>query len=315
MTMLMLASLFTALLVGMAVFFVSMSMRGVRSRASIEERLDEYLQTGAGPAVSALDLELSESFFKRAILPTLRRMLTFLAWMWPRNRVDSLRQRLLLAGQPGRMSTGDFIGLKGWCMILIGGGIASTAYLLNYPRTLTSLLLWVLITLISFFLPDIWLSRKIKTRQTEIVSALPDALDMLVISVEAGLSFENAIIEIAQRWRNALALELMQAQREIGMGQSRRQALLAMNARVGVPDVSAFVSAMNQAEELGVSIARVLAVQAEEMRIKRRQRAQEMANKAPIKMLFPMVFLIFPALFAVLLGPAVPQLLGAMNGL
>ena len=315
MTVLMVASMLIALLVGMAVFFVSLSMRGVASRTSISERLDEYLQTGMGPPVSVLDLELSENFFRRVILPTLRRMLTIMSWMWPRNRVDSLRQRLLLAGQPGRMSTGDFIGLKGWCMILIGGSIAGAAYLLNYPRTLTAILLWLLITLISFFLPDIWLSRKIKTRQTEIVSALPDALDMLVISVEAGLSFENAIIEIVQRWRNALALELMQAQREIGMGQTRRQALLAMNSRVGVPDVSAFVSAMNQAEELGVSIARVLAVQAEEMRIKRRQRAQEMANKAPIKMLFPMVFLIFPALFAVLLGPAVPQLMSAMGGL
>lgn len=315
MTMLVLASMFIALLVGMAVFFISLSMRGRASRASISERLDEYLQTGMGLPVSALDLELSESFFKRVILPALRQMLNIMAWMWPRNRVDSLRRRLLLAGQPGHMSTSDFIGMKGWCMILSGGGIAGVAYLLNYPRTLTAMLLWLLVTMICFFLPDIWLSHKIKIRQTEILSALPDALDMLVISVEAGLSFENAIIEIVQRWRNALALELMQAQREIGMGQTRRQALLAMNGRVGVPDVSAFVSAMNQAEELGVSIARVLAVQAEEMRIKRRQRAQEMANKAPIKMLFPMVFLIFPALFAVLLGPAVPQLMTAIGGL
>ena len=307
--------LLTAFLIGLAVLLFSVGLLALQPNKRIRSRFNHYLATGEGTPVTALDLELSVPFFQRVVTPLLLRLLNILAWMWPKNRLEDMRRRLLQAGRPGGLTANDFIGLKGWCMLVVGGGIFLFGYLTNQPRTTTTLLLLLLVTMISFFLPDIWLSRQITRRQQEIIRTLPDILDMLVVAMEAGLSFENAVVEITTRWRNILALEFLRVQREVGMGQPRRQALLDLSQRTGVPDIETFVSAINQAEELGVSIARVLAVQAEELRIKRRQRAQEQANKAPIKMLFPMVFLIFPALFGVLLGPGVPDLLRALGGM
>jgi tight adherence protein C len=305
----------TAALIGLAVLLFGVGVLTLRPDPEMRSRLNEYLTTGQGAPLTTLELELSEPFFRRAIVPLLHRLLNILAWMWPKNRLDDLRHKLVLAGQPGGLTTSDFIGIKGWCGLVILGGGLLTGYLTHAPRSLTMILLWTLLGFLSFFMPDIWLSRRVSQRQQEIARTLPDMLDMLVVAIEAGLSFENAILEITARWRNSLSLEMLRVQRDIGVGQSRRQALLALNYRTGVPDIAAFVSAINQAEELGVSISRVLMLQAEELRIKRRQRAQEQANKAPIKMLFPMVFLIFPALFAVLLGPGVPDLLRALNAL
>jgi tight adherence protein C len=167
---------------------------------------------------------------------------------------------------------------------------------------------------IGFMLPDVWLSRQITARQLAITNALPDALDMMTIGVEAGLSFEQAIGEIVSRWHDVLSVEFRRVLYEIGIGKSRREALEHLSERTGVPDLVSFVTAVNHSEELGTSLARVLNVQSQEMRIRRRQRAQEAANKVPIKMLFPMVFLIFPAVFAVILGPGIPRLFQALGG-
>jgi tight adherence protein C len=179
--------------------------------------------------------------------------------------------------------------------------------------TLFNAVLLSLIGFCAFALPDFWLSRRIAQRQQDLINALPDALDLLVIANEAGLSFENAIQEITGKWDNQLSHEFERVLRDLGMGLARREALAGLSERTGVSDITSFVTAVNQAESMGVSIGRVLSVQAEELRVRRRQRAQERANQAPIKMMFPLVFLIFPAIFAVLLGPAVPQLLGTFN--
>jgi tight adherence protein C len=303
-------------LAGGAALALAIAVGATRSTApGMRARISDYLATGQGAPVTAREIELSEPFFRRVVAPLLWRALALMAWIFPKNRVAALQRRLVMAGRPGGLTANDFIGVKGWALLLIGGGVGLAGYFGGYPRTLQSLGLWALLSFVSFMLPDIWLSRRVRRRQNEIITNLPDTLDMLVVGVEAGLSFESAMLEITNKWRHALAAELQQVQRDIGIGLSRRQALQDMSGRVGVPDVTQFISALNQAEELGVSIARVLTAQAEEMRIKRRQRAQESANKAPIKMLFPMVFLIFPALFAVLLGPGVPSLLRALGGL
>jgi len=285
------------------------------SNPAMQGRMSDYLATGQGAPITARDLELSDPFFQRAVAPLLRRALAAMARLFPKSRLQALQRRLVMAGRPGGLSATDFVGIKGWCLLLIGGSVGLAGYFGGYPRTMQSLLMWLLLCVISYMLPDIWLSRRVRRRQNEIITNLPDTLDMLVVGIEAGLSFESALIEIVNKWRHALSLELQQVQRDIGIGLPRRQALSEMSDRVGVPDLAQFVSALNQAEELGISIARVLMVQAEEMRIKRRQRAQEAANQAPIKMLFPMVFLIFPALFAVLLGPGVPSLLRGLGGM
>ena len=311
-------TLITLLIVGLSSGTAALVVVGVRAllpNPELRTRMQDYLATGQGMAVTARDLELAEPFFQRVIMPILLRFLQLMAWIWPQKRVAALKQRLVNAGRPGDLTVSNFIGIKGWTMLFVGAGIGLAGYFGHYPPSIQAYLLWFLFALISFFLPDIWLSRRIRQRQEEILRALPDTLDMLVVALEAGLSFENAIIEITNKWRHALARELLQVQRDVGIGLPRRQALQDMSDRASVPDVAQFVSAINQASELGVSIVRVLNVQAEEMRIKRRQRAQESANKAPIKMLLPMVFLIFPALFAILLGPAVPSLMQSLGGM
>lgn len=307
--------LLAAMMVGLTVLLFSAGVMALRAETGVRSRLNRYLAGNETKPVTALEIELAEPFFKRAVAPMLRRLLRLLAWMWPKNRIDHLRYRIILAGQPAGLTPSDFIGLKGWCMLVVGGIAVLLGYLSDYPVTLQTLILFGLLLFVSFFLPDIWLSRQITRRQQEIIKVMPDMLDMLVVAMESGLSFENALVEITSRWDNALSLELLRLQRDLGMGQSRKQALMDLSYRTGVGDIAAFASAINQAEELGVSITRVLVVQADELRVRRRQRAQERANKAPIKMLFPMVFLIFPSLFAVLLGPGVPRILRALGNL
>jgi len=158
---------------------------------------------------------------------------------------------------------------------------------------------------LGFFLPILWLRSKTRARQTEIIKSLPDALDLLTITVEAGMGFDGALQKVAEKWDNELAKGFSKVVQEMRLGIPRREALRNMDRTMGVPDVTTFVAAIIQAETLGVSIAKILRIQSEQMRVRRRQRAEEQANKAPIKMLFPMVFLIFPALFIILLGPAV----------
>ncbi len=158
--------------------------------------------------------------------------------------------------------------------------------------------------LVGFVAPTIWLRSRIRTRQQDIIKSLPDALDLLTIIVEAGMGFDAGMAKIADKWDNEISNGFAKVVQEMRLGIPRRDALKNMDETMGVDDVKTFVAAVIQAETLGVSMAKILRVQSTQMRIKRRQRAEAMANKAPIKMLFPMVFLIFPALFIILLGPA-----------
>jgi tight adherence protein C len=158
---------------------------------------------------------------------------------------------------------------------------------------------------IGFFVPELWLSRRIKKRQKEILLAVPDTLDLLTISVRAGLSFDGALSKVVEKVQGALSDEFRRALAEIRVGKVRREALRDIVGRTDVPALSNFIGAIVQAEQLGVPIAKVLQVQSEQLRIERRQRAEEAAAKAPIKMLFPLVGCIFPSMFIVILGPAV----------
>jgi tight adherence protein C len=161
------------------------------------------------------------------------------------------------------------------------------------------------VMLVGFFYPQMWLNRKISTRQNAILRALPDALDLLTICVEAGLGFDSAMARVNEKWDDPFSVELGRVIRDIQLGVARRNALRDMADRIDVSDVTSFVAAIVQTELLGVSISKVLQIQSEQMRTKRRQRAEEKAHQAPVKMLFPLVFLIFPSIYIVLLGPAV----------
>jgi tight adherence protein C len=188
-------------------------------------------------------------------------------------------------------------------MALILGVLLFLATMLSQGFAI-ALAVGLIAALFGFVIPIFWLRSKIRKRQSEIIKTLPDALDLLTIIVEAGMGFDGAMQKVAEKWENEMSKGFSKVVQEMRLGVSRREALKNMEAQMGVPDVTTFVAAIVQAEQLGVSIAKILRVQSEQMRIKRRQRAEAAANKAPIKMLFPMVFLIFPALFIVLLGPA-----------
>jgi tight adherence protein C len=158
---------------------------------------------------------------------------------------------------------------------------------------------------IGYMAPEFWLGRRIRARQHAILLAIPDALDLLTISVRAGLGFDAALGKVTEKLPGALSEEFRRALAEIRVGKQRRDALRDIVGRTEVPPLTNFIGAIIQAEQLGVSISKVLQVQSEQLRIERRQRAEEMAAKAPIKMLFPLVGCIFPSLFIVILGPAI----------
>lgn len=160
-----------------------------------------------------------------------------------------------------------------------------------------------------FFLPHLMLSSRITRRQTEIRKAMPDALDLLTICVEAGLGFDAALSKVSEKWENELSLAFARAIREIQLGKPRRDALKDMSDRLGIPEMTSFVAAIIQSEQLGVSMAKVLRIQSDQMRLKRRQRAEEEAHKAPVKMLIPMALLIFPSIMFIILTPAAIQIM------
>ncbi|MBS1965549.1 MAG: type II secretion system F family protein [Chloroflexi bacterium SZAS-1] len=293
-----------------------MAVLATRRDKQLNQRLGLYLAgEELAQQVTLKELELSKPFSERVVLPLAQRAARLFVWMLPQTRMNVLRQRLVMAGNPSNIQPTAFVGVKGLVMMLTVGLVLVFAYLTHYPATFFNILMLGMLAFCAFALPDFWLSRLVSQRQLAITNALPDALDLLVIANEAGLSFESAMQEITSKWDNELAAEFSRALSDMRMGQSRREALAGLGERTGVLDVNTFVSAVNQAESMGVSVGRVLTVQAEELRVKRRQRAQERANQAPVKMMIPLVFLIFPSIFAVLLGPAVPDLITSFGGL
>lgn len=163
-------------------------------------------------------------------------------------------------------------------------------------------------SVVGFFMPQLLLQSRINSRQDEIRKAMPDALDLLTICVQAGLGFDAAMNKVAEKWDDELADEFDKVLREIRLGKVRREALRNMSDRIGISEMTSFVAAIIQSEQLGVSMAKVLRIQSDQMRTRRRQIAEEKAQQAPVKMLFPMALLIFPSLLIILLGPAGLQL-------
>lgn len=308
-------SIIASLCMSLGIFLALTGFVVARSHRAIRSRLDVYLTETNADDLTLQELELAQPFNQRVILPMIRRASKFFGWMLPQNRWNGLRLKLAQAGNPGRMQPIDFAGFKGLATCTMLAVCFIYGLLAGYQPSLSSIAMLGAAGALGFIAPDFWLSRRVRRRQTAIVNTLPDAMDLLTITVEAGLSFDNGMQEIVMKWRNEIGEEFSRVLRDVGMGQPRRAALTALGERTGVADLNSFITALNQAEELGVSIARVLRTQSEDLRVKRRQRAQEIANQAPIKMMFPLVFLIFPAIFAVLLGPAIPQIIETMGNM
>jgi tight adherence protein C len=278
-----------------AVVVVIIGVTRPRSRDSIQDRLMEY--SGRAEAVTLEELELSQPFSQRIIVPMIEASAQFITRFTPQQTLEQTRHKLELAGNPNNWSPAEFWGVRVVATVVLGGLIFLLMSVAGQPIG-KRLMLGGGAALIGFIYPQLWISSKIRSRQAAIIRALPDALDLLTICVEAGLGFDLAMQRVNEKWDDPLA-------REIQLGKMRKDALRDMADRIDVPDVTSFVAAIVQTEQLGVSIAKVLKIQSDQMRIKRRQRAEERAQQAPIKMLFTMVFLIFPSIYIVLLGPAV----------
>lgn len=274
------------------------------------ERMASYLDR----PVSLDDTDLQEPVINRVIAPALRGVLRLFGRLAPRQSLATTQKLLIQAGEPGKLSPLDFLGLRVLIMALIGGLILVAG--LRDQGLLIALRNALLASAVGFILPSYWLRSKVTQRRKLITRALPDALDMLTIGVEAGLAFESALLRVSEKWHNPLTEEFRRTVSEMRVGTSREIALVRLAERCDVPDLNTFVAILVQSSQLGVSIAHVLHNQAAEMRVKRRQRAEELARQATIKMLIPLGLFIFPALFIVILGPAVPQLMdtfGAMR--
>lgn len=288
---------------GILLLFVGMAFR-IMAPDPMKQMLQDF---GARPR-SMEEIELSRPFSERVITPVLRAIAGALSRLTPQRNIESLQHRLAVAGSPNNWTALDFLGVRGLTAV-IGTLIALLLVSSARAAPFFGLLLVVASGMLGFYLPLVWLNLRARNRQNEIQKALPDALDLLTISVEAGLGLDSAIQRVTQKWDNELSRGFARVLSEVRIGKLRREALHDMADRMDVQDVSNFVAAVIQAEQLGVSITKVLRIQSEQMRIKRRQRAQEKAQQAPIKMLVPLAFLIFPSMFIVLLGPALLRLL------
>jgi len=284
---------------GLALIIVG--LRGPREEETLEARLAEL---GALDRLHTLEeIELSLPFTERVVVPVLRQVADFVTRLTPAQTIDRTRHKLELAGFPYRIGPAEFLAVRYVLGTLFGGAILAALGPANLPPFQKMLLIPV-VALLGFFLPVIWLGSRIRKRQAEIVRALPDVLDLLTICVEAGLGFDSAMAKVSEKWDNELSRAFGRVLQEIQLGKLRREALRAMADSMDVQEVSTFCAAVIQAEQLGVSISKVLRIQADEMRVRRRQRAEELARQAPIKIMIPTAFLILPALFIVLLGPA-----------
>ncbi|MBC7242539.1 MAG: type II secretion system F family protein [Anaerolineae bacterium] len=292
--------LIIAMAIGLSIVLIFIGISMPRPADQIQERLVEY----GGRPLTLEEIELSQPFSERIIKPLIRGMANLVLRLAPSRNMEALQRKLEMAGRPNNWSPAEFMGVRGLAGILLGvmGFMLMTLAKADIgPKMMIGLAMAGL----GYYLPTAWLGSKIKQRQHNIIKALPDALDLLTISVEAGLGFDAALAKVTEKWDNELTREFMRVIAEMRVGKKRRDALRDMAARVDIPDVTTFVAAIVQAEQLGVSIAKVLRIQSEQMRIKRRQRAEELARKAPLKMMFPLVFLIFPAIWIVLMGPAI----------
>jgi tight adherence protein C len=294
-----------AIVIGLVIVagLVYMGLREDNSRDPLQERLSQYGEREIPQSLE--EIELSLSFRDRILIPVLKQIAAVTVRFTPEKQLEEARKLIELSGMAGTMEPTSFFALR----IAATVGLSLMAFLIFFVFTANtaptqSLLYVVGGAALGYFFPVLWIRGKIKRRQESIQRALPDALDLLVICVDAGLGFDAAMGKVYEKWDNELAISFGRVLREIQLGKQRRESMRDMAERMDVPDVTSFVAAVVQADQLGVSMANILRVQSDQMRVKRRQRAQEKAHQAPVKMMIPMVFLIFPSIWIVLLGPA-----------
>ena len=298
-----------ALLAAAAVLLITYGVAARPSEDAVQARLSQLVVQPK----TLEEMELNQPFYERVVRPTIQRLAR------ARSRqeggtVAKIDAKLERAGYPGGLRGADWVGVK--MLSLIGFAVLGFVLGLLLTQQIALAFLFVVVgAAVGYIAPEFWLGKRIKKRSWAMVLQLPDALDLLTISVEAGLGFDAALAKVVEKMEGPLVDEFRQALAEVRMGRPRRDALRDVATRAEAQPVSNFVGAIVQAEQLGVPIAKVLQIQSNQLRIERRQRAEEAAAKAPVKMLFPMVGCIFPTIFIVILGPAVVTIMGGGTGL
>ncbi|HEV3102688.1 MAG TPA: type II secretion system F family protein [Candidatus Dormibacteraeota bacterium] len=286
--------------VGIFVMFLGLARTPQTNTAQmVQQRLQVY---GGEKPLTMEEVELARPFSERFLRPMIVRLGGLLSRSTPQKARQDLMNRLELAGRPGNLTPEDFgavrlvsAALLAAVGLLLGFLLANTVYLV------VSLLIGAIL---GYYVPVLWLKQKVDARRTEIQKGLPDAMDLLVIAVDAGLGFDAALARVTDKYKNALTEMFAKVLREVSLGRPRLEAMDEMGRSSGVEDLHNFIQAVIQSEQFGTGIGKILRIQADEMRRKRRQRAQEKAAQATLKMLLPMVGCIFPTLWIVLLGPA-----------
>jgi tight adherence protein C len=291
------------LVAAVAALAILMIFAGLAGTSTVDPVQARLTQLGTVQARSLEELELQQPFVERTLRPLMARLSGAVARLTSTSFTERTAKRLALAGNPGNFRTADWLGIKA-----VGAVLGAIVLFLLFGLLGGNLVVGILLALaglaFGYILPEFWLGGRIRKRQHAILLSIPDALDLLTISVRAGLGFDAALAKVVEKMRGPLTDEFQRALAEVRVGKARRDALRDIIPRTEVAPLTNFIGAIIQAEQLGVSISKVLQVQSEQLRIERRQRAEEMAAKAPIKMLFPLVGCIFPALFIVILGPA-----------
>lgn len=306
------------LLAGLAALFaglvVALSTAGVLTseRQQVSRSLAAVEAMEAAPA--SMRAELDQPFTQRVLGPGALRLVAIGRRLTPAERVERIRTRLDLAGNPPGWDVDRVLAFKA-LFGMVGFVVGLLLPLLLTLGVLRTALITAVATVAGWLAPSLWLYQKAYNRSEQVRRELPDALDLLTISVEAGLAFDAAVSQVARNSTGPLAEEFFRVLQEMQIGTGRVDALRALGERTDVPELKAFVGAMVQADAFGIPIARVLRVQAKEMRVKRTQRAEEKAQKVPVKILFPLIFCILPALFVVIMGPAALTIIDSFKAL
>jgi tight adherence protein C len=307
-----------ALVITVAVVLVIIGIRNPHAQTDklIAERLESFSQSSEQVDLEAL--EMSQPLTERVILPIARKLGEFAMRFTPQNWLSNISRKLELAGSPSKLDPSTYLMSQFGAALGCGALMIAVSIFVMKSNSIGEKFLYCLAAVVlGFFLPQINLSKKISARQKSIRRALPDALDLLTICVEAGLGFDAAMIKVAEKWESPLSRAFGRAIQEVQLGKLRREALRDMATNIDISEMTSFVAVVIQSEMLGVSMAKVLRIQSDQMRVRRRQMAEEEAHKAPIKMLIPMVLLTFPSLLIVLMVPAALSIMssGIMGGL
>jgi tight adherence protein C len=298
-------TLLFAVIVGLGILMIFYGLSRTPSTNTaqmVQQRLQVYGAGGSDKPLTIEEVELQRPFSERFLRPAIERLGSLMSRSTPQKARQDLDNRLELAGRPGNLTPADFGAIRlvaAAVMAAVGLGIG---FLLGTPVYLVISL--AIGAVLGYYLPVLWLKQKVDARRAAIQKGLPDAMDLLVIAVDAGLGFDAALARVTDKYKNALSDMFAKVLREVSLGRPRLEAMDEMGRSSGVDDLHNFIQAIIQSEQFGTGIGKILRIQADEMRRKRRQRAQEKAAQATLKMMLPMVGCIFPTLWIVLLGPA-----------